>query len=624
MKIPRTILVLALSVITFGCGDRLSLEMDDYAFLCGEDREAGITFLPADQNGLTPEPEKLSSVIGFDNLDTRQEVTVSPTRNGCLKLRKRNPAVVSYLLRYGEENGIALGSLFTPKTIEEADEQIQRVELQPIDAYQFESVLRCGDSNLAEAANIVNLKLVGFKGSEGAGGYSGSLVDQTGNKQSIIFNSNNCASIPRDLIGTLEVDAENLYVKKTVDYSDVVPHSLMEIKVDPPLSDKIRCEKRGYQWKWENQTCVIKSFLDFCSEIDGDRDQRKTVDELLKIVGTSDCMLANDYLASIKELDLRNKNISSLYPIYYFNQLEILQAANNSIEDLQPLAKMTNLQKLALDANRIGSVRHLPPAKGLKVLGLFRNRIRDISQFENLDYPVITDLSLGENDLSDASALKKFTSLRELYIQTNQIVSAEFLRNMSGLRILWIGGNRIEDIAPLSSLVNLTSLFISTNRISDLKPISSMTELVNLGVSDCLVTDVSPLKNLTKLRYLILWRNKIKDISPLGNMLEMTDLSIGDNPIENIEPLRIMSKMRELKMDNALISDISPLAVMKDLSILKIGGNRITDLSPLKDLPNISIFESTPNPVFNDIGSSLQTACPADAASAAVRNACKR
>ncbi len=620
----RTIGLLALSMFVFACGERLSDDIDNYVLLCGEEHEPGMTFRPEDPNGQTPSSEKFLSILGFDSLDVKKEASVSATRNGCLKVKDPDSSIVKYLLRYDGENNQALGSFTTPNNDVGMNGKIQRVELQSVDAYRFESVLRCGDSNLPEAANVVNIKLVGFKSNEATGGYSGSLIDQTGNRQSIIFNANNCASISRDIKGTLEVDATNLYVKKFIDHSDVVPHSLVEIKVDPPLDAKVRCEKRGNQWKWQNQSCVVKSFLDFCSEIEGDKSQRKTVDELLKISGTSNCISANEYLASVKELDLRNKNISSLYPIYYFNQLESLQAANNSIEDLQPLEKMTNLQKLALDANRISSVRYLPPAKGLKVLGLFRNRIRDINQFGSLDYPVITDLSLGENDLSDASALGKFTSLRELYIQTNQIVSADFLRNMKELKILWIGGNRIEDISPLASLVNLTSLFVSTNRIADLTPIAGMTELVNLGVSDCLVTDVSPLKNLTKLRYLILWRNKIKDISPLAGMTEITDLSIGDNPNENIEPLRAMTKMRELKMDNALISDIGPLAAMNDLSILKIGGNRIADLSPLKELPNISTFEPKPNPVFSDSNSSLLTACPTDAVSASVRNACKR
>jgi internalin A len=89
--------------------------------------------------------------------------------------------------------------------------------------------------------------------------------------------------------------------------------------------------------------------MDFCVDINGDKSQKKTIEELLKIAGTSDCGQAYEYLAAIKELDLRNKNITSLDPIYYFTQLESLQAANNAIEDLQPLAKMVNLQKLAPD-----------------------------------------------------------------------------------------------------------------------------------------------------------------------------------------------------------------------------------------------------------------------------------
>jgi internalin A len=160
--------------------------------------------------------------------------------------------------------------------------------------------------------------------------------------------------------------------------------------------------------------------------------------------------------------------------------------------------------------------------------------------------------------------------------------------------------------------------------VSDLKALSNLKELVNLGISDNLVTDVSPLENLTKLRYLILWRNKIKDIGVLSNMPEMTDLSIGDNPIESIEPLRIMIKMRELKMDNALIADLSPLAGMNDLSILKIGGNRITDLRSLKALANISILDANPNPIFNNDKVGFLEICPADAASTAVRNLCKK
>ncbi|MEG3960621.1 leucine-rich repeat domain-containing protein, partial [Microcoleus sp. herbarium2] len=97
---------------------------------------------------------------------------------------------------------------------------------------------------------------------------------------------------------------------------------------------------------------------------------------------------------------------------------------------------------------------------------------------------------------------------------------------LSSLTELGLGDNQISDIKPLESLTNLTSLSLSDNQISDIKPLASLTNLTKLYLYNNQISDIKPLESLTNLTSLYLEKNQISDIKPLESLTNLTWLEL--------------------------------------------------------------------------------------------------
>jgi Leucine-rich repeat (LRR) protein len=113
-----------------------------------------------------------------------------------------------------------------------------------------------------------------------------------------------------------------------------------------------------------------------------------------------------------------------------------------------------------------------------------------------------------------------------------------YLPDFEGLThvsVLFIGDNKISDISALAALVNLSELYIDNNRISDISPLSGLKKLRVLQLQGNQIEDISPLSGLTNLLELDISRNKIKDISPITPLLNLEYLTLEQNPL-NLYP----------------------------------------------------------------------------------------
>jgi internalin A len=224
----------------------------------------------------------------------------------------------------------------------------------------------------------------------------------------------------------------------------------------------------------------VKSFAEWCQEKNTVPDKtRKTIDLLLKEVGTEDCQVANTKLKSTTKLGLYEREV-----------------------DLQVLSAVTNLNELYLGSNKISDIKPLANLVNLTKLSLNDNQISDIKPLANLVN--LTKLSLNDNQISDIKPLTKLTKLTSLDLSTNQI----------------------SDIKSLVSLIELTSLSLGNNQISDVKPLSGLTKLTDLILGNNQISDIKPLAGLTKLKYLYLHRNQISDLKPLAGLNNLTTLTI--------------------------------------------------------------------------------------------------
>jgi len=175
------------------------------------------------------------------------------------------------------------------------------------------------------------------------------------------------------------------------------------------------------------------------------------------------------------------------------------------------------------------------------------------------------------------------TALTELDLSSRDLGNDDIqnLRYMVNLTELWLGENQISDITPITGLVNLTRLHLGRNQISDITPLAGLTNLEWLHLGENQISDIAPVAGLTDLSSLFLNENQISDLTPITGLVNLTGLSLADNQISDITPIAGLVNLTGLSLDENQISDITPIAGLVNLLNLWLGNNPITDWSPV-------------------------------------------
>ena len=293
---------------------------------------------------------------------------------------------------------------------------------------------------------------------------------------------------------------------------------------------------------------------------------------------TCSIVITKENLNSIKTLDING------YGDY-----------NPSIVELSGLEKFSGLTNLDLSSNlHISDISALKDMTNLKQLNLNSVVIGDIGALKNLKN--IEILNLERNNISDISALKDMTSLKKLILYENKISDIGALKNMTSLDYLELDYNQIGDISVLKNLTNLSYLSLNGNKISDISVLKDMTSLESLNLRYNQISDISALKNITYLNHIDLSYNQIGDISALKDMTKLDDLYLKGNQISDLSFLtefKDITFLENLDLSDNQISDLSALKNIKIVTFLKnlnLGGNQISDINALKDTKDTLVY----------------------------------
>ena len=107
------------------------------------------------------------------------------------------------------------------------------------------------------------------------------------------------------------------------------------------------------------------------------------------------------------------------------------------------LRRMPNIKELNLSNNKIAGFGQLNELKSLHSLVLNGNRIKEIN---NLNLPVLTNLSLDRNFISKLTGLRGLKKLEDLSLEGNLITVASMQDmgyNLVSLRELSLASNKI-------------------------------------------------------------------------------------------------------------------------------------------------------------------------------------
>ena len=265
------------------------------------------------------------------------------------------------------------------------------------------------------------------------------------------------------------------------------------------------------------------------------------------------------------------------------------------------------------------TVAHLA---AITTLDLFNKGITSLKSGDFNELPALTRLHMGNNSISDISALADLTALTLLDLYGNSVSNISTLAGLTTLEHLNLADNSINNISALAGLTALEYLYLGGNSISDISALSGLTALIDLSLAENSISDISALSGLTALTSLNLFDNSISDISTLSGLTALTNLNLEANSISNISALAGLTALTNLYLVDNSISNMSVLAGLTALTTLELSGNPISDYDPLRKLlaaiaaiedhPGLTIDINIP-PVFTD-GTSTTRAVAEDTA----------
>jgi len=198
----------------------------------------------------------------------------------------------------------------------------------------------------------------------------------------------------------------------------------------------------------------------------------------------------------------------------------------------------------------------------------YLNPSRKIDELDGIEYLVnLEKLIIENNTISDLSALKEMSNLRELHFSFNKVNDLTPLEDLQSLERLSFVNNYVDDISALKKLANLIFLNFADNNVQDVKPLAELVNLEYLNINNNKVKSIDGLENLNKILSLNFNNNIVRDVSPLLNndfywsnsswsevYIDMTynqlDISSGSKTLEVISKLKQEEIFIEYKPQN--------------------------------------------------------------------------
>lgn len=297
-------------------------------------------------------------------------------------------------------------------------------------------------------------------------------------------------------------------------------------------------------------------------------------------------------MPALKELDLSNNTLHSLYALKNAPKLEKLGLSACGYANLQELPAFAELNELDLTDNTIYFLNELTKFKKLSQLTL-RNVTVNYSPKETL--PCIP--SLRSLDLSYATADRKNSALIEGAVRCWNLEKLDLSGN--NLQNIYAITRTIRSAADSSALglQKLRSLILYRNNLHSITGAEQFTLLEELNVSDNKLTTLMPLAQLTELRMLHAANNPLRDHSHLAGLTNLEVLDLSASGAVKPEVLKNLAALQWLNLSNTGFNDVNALAHLKRLKSLYLSNNHITDVSALAGLINLETLNLDGNSI---------------------------
>ncbi|KAK5117251.1 hypothetical protein LTR62_005868 [Meristemomyces frigidus] len=370
------------------------------------------------------------------------------------------------------------------------------------------------------------------------------------------------------------------------------------------------------------------------------------VKDLVKTL--TDVQAAEPYWEDVRELDLHDRNLASLYGLDDFctrvqrmdvsdnclphlegapATLRMLNARSNQLSDLSPWHHLMSLQYLDLSDNQLTSLVGLSSLVHLRELVVHDNQVSNLDGVHELDG--LLTLKLRGNRIKhldfDGSQLQR---LVELDVSDNDICAVEHLEQLPALKRCVLDGN------PLSAGLNLTQANASLKILSVQRcglsqlDVSHLPQLQELYADDNNLEHITGLHSLRHLQILSLRRQNLpmgrsvsifehgceaRVVRLSGNVLPSLSIPTSSLNLQHLELASVglqdlpddfglkIPNVRTLNLNFNALKDIRPILNIQKLESLSACGNRLDRLRKsvvtFGKLPNLKQLDIRDNPV---------------------------
>jgi protein phosphatase 1 regulatory subunit 7 len=165
--------------------------------------------------------------------------------------------------------------------------------------------------------------------------------------------------------------------------------------------------------------------------------------------------------------------------------IEEIEVLFSNCVEIASLERCRSLRKLAMIDNGLQRISNLKPV-GMTLTSLCLCD-QMLTRMENLDLPVLTELMLHRNKLTEISGLDRCPRLRKLWLFQNKITSLSGLQAVPELEECWVQANRVTSLAGIEHCRALVDLGLAGNPVADfveLKRLEDLPDLHSLSLSD--------------------------------------------------------------------------------------------------------------------------------------------
>ncbi len=311
--------------------------------------------------------------------------------------------------------------------------------------------------------------------------------------------------------------------------------------------------------------CFIFLFVLLCQVNAGTTDPVTISDTALRAVieaklgkNSGDTITEGEMNGITTDISTFNKGIENLTGLEHATGVPSITFNLENIQSLTPLAGLTQLTSLSLYDNK--TTLDLTP-------------VEDLTNLETLVVQRNVFRSDAPSPITDISALKNLTKLKQLYLGGQRVSSLSTLSNKTALTELRLGNNRYE----------------VTGSPLDISHLSNLTMLTKLDLSVCDVRDISHLSGLTSLKELDLEENKgLQNISAISNFTALEQLILRSTNITNAGLSAVLDDLSHLRWLNLSRTPVSDLSVIERLPEQTLN---VLDVSQISESPTLSSDE---------------------------------